>query len=748
MMSFVPLTATGSEQTGSIEGKVTDRDHGWPIEGATIRAKGMKLGTTSDENGYFWIRDVPSGTYWLEIRASGYEIQSRRDIQVSAGKTTVVEFTLEKEFIYTLDEIVVTATRMKEPMSDIDGSVSVIHREVIEILPTTRLVDIIDMLPGFQTYSADGNRMSPGVNIRGFTGGGLAEYVLVMVNGIPMNDLETGLVNWNLVPVEQMKRIEVLRGPSSVLYGDIALGGVINIMTDEAKERSGIKVSLEGGSYGEYSGNVDLTRVSGSTVYTFFASEQRRDGWREHSNWQGETVNGAVKFPIDQNWNCSLSTGNQRIQNQMPGPLPRNQLRQDRRHSLFPFDNEDQRRHQVFLTLDRNGGNQWETLTNLYFNYKDTDIVRTLFQETKEQLKKTSVFGLRTQYSRRISWSGFDHHLVAGAECEGGNMKSTYYDLDTDGQRFGSPSAKGTGTRKKVACFLQDKIIPAEQVSMTFGIRWDGMYDDYEDELVNRSSLTSDKSAVSTKVGLNWKPEGAGHLYANIGRAFKAPTLEQLFDQRPFYNPYEDQSLYISNAALEAQAGTNYEIGLKRRLGPSLEASLSLYQMDMEDEIDFDLESLTYMNIGQSRHRGFEGEARFKPFSTLTSFISYTYSDAQFKSGENSGHQINNIPYHLISVGLLYSSAAGFTAGAIIHSVKDQYLDGANTFPLADYTTATVRLSCTRGLLTLTLDGDNIFDTAYCSFGYVSFDPLTGRDIEMLYPAEGRTIKASVTLTL
>ncbi|UCE20229.1 MAG: TonB-dependent receptor, partial [Gemmatimonadota bacterium] len=685
VVRMTPLNAHEMKDAGTIEGKVTDSKSKIPLEGATVRILGTERATTSDRSGYFEIRNITPGMYTVEIYAPGYEIILEREVRVSSEKIFLLNIELEKEYIYTLDEIVVTATRMREKVKNIEGSVSVIHKETIETMPTVHLVDIIDVSPGFQTYSADGNSMSPGVNVRGFTGGGMAEYLLVMVDGVPINDMETGLVNWNLVPAGKIERIEILRGPSSALYGDAALGGVINILTDERRGRRVTEFSIEGGSYGEYGGRLHLARTSEHAAYEMYASQLRRDGWRDRSDWRGENMTGKVRLAIGKDWKLSLSSLNQRIRSQTPGALTPAQLQEDRNQSVLDLDREDQRRHLLFLNVDREHFRRGRVEANLYFQYKDTDIYRTLFFETKEQSKETYHVRASTQYSTSLSWKGITHQLVCGAEVEWGRMHSRYFDLLSADRFSETPSTKGLGVRRKAAWYLQGKFFPVEHVSATLGLRWDGIYDDYEDELRNNSSLTSDKSALSTKLGLNWKPDEYGHLYANLGRAFKAPTIEQLFDQRPFYHEYLG-TVFISNAALEAQSGINYEIGLRRSFGPLMETGLSLYQMDMEDEIEFDMGTLQYVNIGKSRHRGFEGEIRIQPFSSATGFVSYTYSDAQYRTGGNTGNQINNIPNHQMTVGLLYTSDVGFKSGILIHSVKDQYMDAENEYPLADYT--------------------------------------------------------------
>jgi len=746
LVGVLPSDAFDLDDVGSIEGRVIDRQSGLPLAGATIRLLGTDTHTLSDEDGYFTIPPVQSGTYTVEATRPGYERVVMRGIRVSSGQTLPLDIAMKEDSdaIYTLDEIVVTATRVKERTIDIAGSVSVINRDVIERMPTANLVDIIGIFPGFQTYSANGNAMTPGVNIRGFTGGGLAEYLLVLVDGVPVNDLENGLVNWNLVPAQNIERIEILRGPSSALYGDMALGGVMNIITDTPKATPSTTVSLEGGSFGDYAGRLNLTHLSGPATYDISASEQRRDGWRDHSRWRGETVNGKMATQVGKEWRVSLTSINQWTDSQTPGPLTRSQLQESREQSTLALDREEQRRHLAFLNVGREEAGKWRMESSLHFKYKDNDVIQTLFFETKEQLKDVYALGVSGQYSRTASWKAIDHYLVIGSGLEWGNIRSRYYDLDAGGTRADEPSTDGSGKREKIACYIQDRIVPVEPVSVTFGLRWDWIRDTYDDELNPTEHPSSSTSALSTKISTNWQFDRSGHIYATFGQAFKAPTMEQLFDQRPFSSPYEDGFFHLSNPELNPQTGTNYEIGLYRQFGPLLEMALSAYRMNMKDEIEFDVRILKYANIGQSQHRGFEGEVRFYPVSSINGFFSYAYSDARYESGENKGHQINNIPYHVLTLGALLKSDFGLRGGAVVSSVKDQYTDGANEHPLPDYTTLNVRLSYEKNPVILSVDVNNVFDRKYSSFGYI--DPLT--NAEMLFPSVGRHIRGSVTVVL
>ena len=742
----LPLNIMGSEVSGTIEGKVIDGESRLPLSGVRIQLVGTERVTESDKNGTFRLSYLVPGTYGLMIRKAGYEEVIRGGITLPPGKTLFLNIEMQEkiEIVYTFDEIVVTATRIEEKISDIDGSVSVVTERDIGGVPAHNIVDIIDILPGFQSYTADGNRMTPGINVRGFTGGGLTEYLQVLLDGVPINDLETGLVNWNMIPVGEIERIEVLRGPSSALYGDMAVGGVINVITQEPKPKPSAEVTLNGGSFGEYGGGIRLTDVFRKVGCALSGSRQQMDGWREHSRWRREILGGRIGSPLGKGWRMSLFLDNQLLKKEIPGPLSRAQLRENREQASTPWDEEDQRRHLLLLTFDRERQGGSGVTGSVFFKYKDDDLFRTLFSETKEHEKRVHSFGLTGQYNRAISWKNIHHHFVFGSELEGGRMTSRYYDLDDRGKRAGGPSAGGAGNRTKTALYLQHKMSPGKGISLTLGLRWDGIYDSYLGEVGSTEHFDSDKSAFSTKIGTNWTFGQSGRVYAHLGRAFKAPTMEQLFDQRPFFHPYENRFLFLSNSELKPQKGTNYEVGLNWKGSPLFETHVAAYRMHMNDEIDFDLGRLTYANIGRSRHQGIESELKLYPSSHINGFLNYTYTEATYTSGENQGNQINTIPFHVVNVGFLLKSNWGGGASVLVNSVKDQYLDGENIHPLANYTTVDLRLSYEREPVHLSVDVKNVLDREYSSFGYV--DPFTMQ--EMLFPASERSLRGEVKIVL
>ena len=183
-----------------------------------------------------------------------------------------------------MDEVVVTADRSESMRSQSTGAVSVLKSTAIRQLAGVRgLAGALQQIPGFAMLHLDGIGYDAQPIIRGFYGGGEAEYVLLMVDGQPVNALETGLVNWDQVPLVAIESVEILRGGASSLYGDAAIGGVINIVTDsEASSRS--ELAVFGGSFGTFRGSGSLRTSLGGREFSSYGNYETLRGYREHAN--------------------------------------------------------------------------------------------------------------------------------------------------------------------------------------------------------------------------------------------------------------------------------------------------------------------------------------------------------------------------------------------------------------------------------------------------------------------------------
>jgi outer membrane receptor protein involved in Fe transport len=295
------------------------------------------------------------------------------------------------------------------------------------------------------------------------------------------------------------------------------------------------------------------------------------------------------------------------------------------------------------------------------------------------------------------------------------------------------------------AAFAQYTLLPTDAVRITFGARADWLRDSFDPD--EGAALDADHAAFSPKVGVNVQylrsADHDGHVYATAGRSFKAPTLDQLFDQRTVPVPFPPFALTTSNELLEPQHGTNLEAGVYHgtTLVPgvlSATLSLAVYQMSMENELDFDVQQLKYVNIGESRHRGVEAGLRLNTPGAGTAFLNYTLQHATAEGGDDAGRYLKAIPRQFITGGLTATPLPELQAGMQVSHARNIFLDDANTVTLPSFTRVDARVSYPIRGLRLFLDVRNVFDAVYSTTGFT--DP-SGTDAVYYHPAAGRTFE-------
>ena len=210
------------------------------IAGATIvaRAGGHEQQTVTDADGRFAVSIEPGIEVVVTVRASGFA-EATRTIRAGTGATGL-EFVLGPERI--TEAVTVTATRGERRTSDVPASVNVLGREDIKQSPAVVADDVLRQIPTFslfrRTSSLASHPTAQGVSLRGIGPSGVSR-TLVLLDGVPFNDPFGGWVYWSRVPLETAERIEVVDGSSSSLYGNYAMGGVINIVTNAPTRADG-----------------------------------------------------------------------------------------------------------------------------------------------------------------------------------------------------------------------------------------------------------------------------------------------------------------------------------------------------------------------------------------------------------------------------------------------------------------------------------------------------------------------------
>lgn len=669
--------------------------------------------------------------------------------------------------VVELEAVVVTAERSSTPLVATTSAVTRLSADDLRGRPVLNLADALQQVPGLAFLDLTGMGEDPQLTVRGFYGGGEAEYVVVMLDGVPLNGFEAGLINWDLVPVTAVETIEVVRGGASSLYGDAAIGGVINLITRGTGGAS-TRLGITGGQYGQIRGSAAVRRNVGGRAVSLFGAMNQTDGFRDHAGRTNGSVGGSVPLADGAAGSLHLSTLHHWRSFDEPGPLAGARVEQGARVESSPFyrfDDTRERLHRV--ALDGRHALRQGIAASGYVagELRAMEETRTLalspdFADTKlRDLSNSRLLG-SFQIEVDDPATAWADRLLVGTDWSAGRLATEHQAVlsgDEDAYRAsGSPSpevdARGTASRFGAAAFARYDVLPVEALRLSIGGRVDWLRDDFLPRAPSEGErLEAEHLAFSPKVGLNFRylrsERQEGHVFASAGQSFKAPTPDQLFDQRSIPVPFPPFAITISNELLRPQYGTGFEAGLYHGAellqdGLSADLSLSAYQIDMRDELDFSFEEFRYVNIGRSRHRGIESGLRLRGANGVSAFAGYTLQSVTARAGEHIGRFVKAVPRHVFSGDVRARHRLGLEGSVGVLHADGIYLDDANSLELPAFTRVDARAALPLGRMQLAAQVFNVFDSEYSTTGYP--DP-SGSGAVYYYPAAGRVLQVGLT---
>lgn len=260
---FLPASPARAQETATIRGTVIRAGTAFPIPSVEVSLVGTSLRTYTDRQGTYVLARIPAGAYQVLFRWPGY--WPRRDsIQVAPGASATVDATLEVQPINLGEIVVVAPSRTPERVVEAPAAVSLVDPTVARDLSSTGQVPLaLAKLPGVDVVQSGVNDFN--LNTRGFNTS-LNRRILVLQDGRDVSIISLGSQEWNAlsVPLEDLGRIELVRGPGSALYGANSLTGVLNIVTPTVREEVGNKVSLAGGELGTLRADLRHAAVLGA----------------------------------------------------------------------------------------------------------------------------------------------------------------------------------------------------------------------------------------------------------------------------------------------------------------------------------------------------------------------------------------------------------------------------------------------------------------------------------------------------
>ncbi len=601
-----------------------------------------------------------------------------------------------------IEELVVTATRLATPRTATSASVTVISGAEIRARGQSHLLDALRSVPGLSVVQNG----SSGATTSLFLRGGQSDYIQVLVDGVPFNE-PGGRADLANLTTDNIERIEIVRGPASVLYGSDAVTGVIQIFTREGRNAPRASAGIRGGSYGSIGYDADLTGASNGASYSFAASRYSTDGILDFGNqYRNTTLSGKVRLAPAAGTDLTLSLRYADGRYHYPT---------DGAGNIIPGQDAFQLEERVLLGLElgrfftdriegrlllTNGKTTGGTDDRVY----DTDENQTSSFRAQDDLRRQ---GLDARTNLYITEGTV---LTAGIALEDQRQRSANESASEWGETHGSFDARRTNR----GYYLQALAEPVTHLALQAGARID------------------DNDAFGTfttyRAGLVYNLPTGTRIRAATGTAFKEPTFTQNY-----------ATGYITgNPNLRPEESRSWEAGLEQTLfAGRITLTGTYFDQRFREMIQYRGAPPTptesnYYNIARADAAGIEIEARVEPLAGLALSAGYTHLDTRVrKPGDEpdpafiEGERLIRRPTHAGSLGIAYTRPQlGTFDLAIAYTGERDDLD-FNNWP-ADRVTldAYTRVDLGADLVLLrpagrrpeligTLRVENIFDTKF-----------------------------------
>lgn len=636
--------------------------------------------------------DAPPGA---QVTATGLTVTLGEAVAGTEGDAIQVVVTGEADEGYNPSSAS-TATRTDTPLRDIPQSIQVIPQQILEDQQVTRLDDALRNAPG--VVRGD---VSPRVSgfeatlIRGFA----ATYLI--------NGLEENTSNTPIFEPATLERLEVLRGPASVLYGQGSTGGIVNLVTKQPLSEPYYSLAAAVGSFDFYRGSLDLSgplNNSGTVLYRFNTAAQTTESFIDFFDSQRYVLAPVLSWQINDNTSVTFEAeyaqitepfeqGVPAVGTVLPNPngdIPRN------RYISEPSDTGQYESFRIGYDLQHRFSEKWQ-LRNAFrfiaYGISRAGVFSTSLEEDGRTLNRglqnadfeDLIYNLDTYAVGEFSTGSIQHQLVAGvnlfrqdAEVVGFVREAAPLDLfdPVYGQPFGDVTSRFDDRSRtdSLGIYVQDQITLTENLKLLLGGRFDIAYQEQEDRIAS-TEIDQQDEVFSPRVGVVYQPIPAISLYASYSRSFQ-PVIGSSFDGSLF----------------EPERGTQYEIGLKADITDRLSTTLAFYNLTRTNIETEDLVNPGFsIQTGEQRSQGIELDVSGEILPGWNILAGYAYTDAEITEDNTfeEGNGISNVPEHAFNMWTTYQiqqgDLEGLGFGLGLFFVGDRPGDLANSFEIPSY---------------------------------------------------------------
>ncbi len=596
----------------------------------------------------------------------------------------------KQDTVKKLNEIVITANRTPIKIKNNPGAISLVSQNELNFMPKSIAADeALSLVPGVRVENPhDGERVH--ISIRGqgiLTEKGL-RGIGVLLDGIPLNDPSGFDPDLFDVDWENVKRIEVIRGPAASMYGSGAAAGVINIITDNGPQKPlGVKISQHFGSYGFRKTLAEIGGTSNSINYNVNISHSAGNGFRDHQAFWANNIYEKLNFTPSEKLKLTQIISHTDYFHQNPEGLNLSQLSNPRQA------NPDANPYNEYLKTNRT---TWGITGNYKINNSQSIKAYAYYRtwKYKETSNKYAGYrnytdpGLGLQYNISFKQNNITHHFGFGSDVK--FQKINLYKLQSapDTNRVESTDETNIETDSLLANNLINQYstgvyafyrFELDKFNFIANIRQDNIYNKLTNKMLGIDTATTDMDFTHTtfRTGISYNVSDAITVFANYSQGFLPPSVEELASNPVGYSGF--------NTHLKPATSECYEAGTRGTLFKKMYYDITGFLMYTTNDFFRFKQSgrgnqeVFYGNAGNSRRYGLETYFSVNILRNLNLQIAYTYSDFRYTSAQidpiytdtnyvltkppQSGQYLPNCPKHQLFAELKYRINKNFKFG-------------------------------------------------------------------------------------
>ena len=620
------------------------------------------------------------------------------------------------------DTVVITASRLSELLS-LPANISIITAEDIKNSPSKTLPELLAQEVGVNTTSFFSHGSRASIDMRGF-GETATQNTLILLDGRRLNDIDLSSINFSAIPVENIERIEIVRGSGGVLYGDGATGGTINIITRDPRATESYTVlTATGGSFDHRDANLFSSYANEKFGLTANLNTTKDNGYRDNNSYEQHNGQLDLRVPTSKG-ETYVKIGAYEQDMGLPGDrkvnfnTSLNDLEANRKGAGTPNDWADEEGALVTLGYSAkinsrdsfviDGGYRLKEQRSQFYAFGGT------FSDTQlETFSLTPRVELQGEIGQMpISWkTGADLYLY--------DYHSGRSNLEVNSVR---PIHKIDVEQTSIALYTQGLLEVSDSTHLTAGWRSQQVRQKATDEYdaaapgggfgSEAPDFTATDFENSFEFGIKHLINDNWDIFARVGRSARFGTVDELFE---FNNLF--QQVF---SRLEPQTSQDFELGLGYG-DDRLNANLAVFHQDIENEIHLNPATFQNINLDDTRHQGAELSLKLKVSPTVELKAGYTYLRAEFTEGANDGNELPLIPEHTYNVSALVLLPADVKGTMSWNYVGESLfagdLDNSFARKIPAYQTVDMKLTKQINKLKLALQVNNLFNEKYYNYG-------------------------------